>query len=363
MFVLYSADSAGEKLTIIESMSFANDNSRIVVAKLTARSVLVHDVPCRQNIRRTISIVSVNDGTCSRPIADDWERGVTRFSSSIWCRGRQSVLFVPNTGQVISTAFGYVDSLHLNLEKQPAGTTQLGHPASHIAVSNSGELVAVSGSDSLTVLNTQSRSVALECNSRIPPVPMLFGRIIAFSPGDQIVAVAGVDRIECWDIKAQQLVAMISPPVDSMISSIAFGRNKTVFVSSGRWTRQYDFSGKQVESFLENGGCGYCYSSSDGNRLATLGNTKLRTFATNPKIQLAEVEVSDATVAAISPDGSLVAVGDQRGIVSLFEFETGNLVWTTEVAGKHGITWYFPASCLLAWSCIATAIVIRRNRS
>jgi WD40 repeat protein len=142
------------------------------------------------------------------------------------------------------------------------------------------------------------------------------------------------------------------------------GPSDSIVVCDSKWVRQYDLDGNQIASLQENGGCSLCGASRGGKRLATIGNHILKLYEMIPEPKLVqEFEVDGSTAVAISQDGSHVAVGDSDGHVSLYEFNSGKLVWKATPPSRKRMTWPIPTCCLVAWSFLAAVMYVRSRRN
>lgn len=106
VWLFTQAEGCGIRYTLIETLSFSSDDSRILVAKLSARNARTPWKLYKANVSRTLSWLDVPDGRRSEIIHQDFAPGNCGTVRRMWHLGRTSALCNPSNDQVAMSAFG-----------------------------------------------------------------------------------------------------------------------------------------------------------------------------------------------------------------------------------------------------------------
>ena len=77
--------------------------------------------------------------------------------------------------------------------------------------------------------------------------------------------------------------------------------------------------------------------------------------------KLNEITTRGVTALSLSPTGNNLVVGDNDGYVTLFDTETGKLLWRITPSGRNRLPWGIPNLFLVAWALVAMYIYIMKS--
>lgn len=368
LLAFWLSEGTGKQHVMIESLSFSGDGSSIAVSKLMAKAANVPagEFKAKEDFSRTISVVNTIDGSTDELVREDHHpgkrgyAGTGGYDAGLWYRGRQSVVMNPNSGQISATSFEGGEFMILNARTSEDSQVKLDHRPRFIALSRTGKLLAENGQGKLTVWNTETAKPIM-----VGPagnMTFLGACVLEFSSDESKLYVVSDAEIEVWDVAIGQCSTLLTTQGDLM-NGATTGPQGTIVVCAGDWVRQYDINGDMVASLQENGGCSLQASSSGGERLATIGNHILKLYEMEGEPDLIhEMSVDGSSSVAVSPQGKFVAVGDNVGRVSLYDFESGKLMWQASPPGRaRSLQWPVPLACLGVWGLLATAMFLHAN--
>jgi WD40 repeat protein len=355
VWLFTQAEGCGIRYTMIETLSFSSDDSRILVAKLSARNARTPWKLYKANVSRTLSWLDVPDGGRSETIHQDFEPGNCGTARRMWHLGRTSALCNPSNDHIAMSAFGGGD-VTCGIGAANARVVPLKHRACNIAYSTSGRFLAASGMNEVTVLDARTDTVAMQFHAIDPP--FLAASLMSFTFDDTRIAVACDSGVHVWDIATCTRASTILRGHEPHIHAIAAAPGDTLIVCSEAWVRRYDFAGQIVASLGEDGRW-LCSVSADGRSLAVSGGGKLEIYDLNSNNLRQAVSLDGATALALSSDGSEVAVGLYNGRVALLDGLTGARRWQANPPSRYRWPWTLPALLLVVWICLAWRLSMR----
>lgn len=357
VLVFTQTEGCGRRFTMIESLSFSSDDSRIVVTKLNARNALTPMKLYKANVSRTVSWLDASNGNSDGLLHQDFKSGNCGPAFHLWRVGRTSALCNPSNNQVAMSAFGGGD-ITRNVGTARANVTTLQHPAYNIAYSNSGRFLAASGMDELTVLDTENDIVAMRVQSN--DLPFLDASLMSFTNDDMCVILAGHSGVNIWNIATATKRSTVIKGFESWINFIVAAPNNSLVVCSDDWVRRYDFDGNVVATF-DDRGANLCSISADGMRLAISGYGGLAIYDLSSNRLLRSLSFQGVTALALSCSGDELVVGDNNGRVTLIDTRTGARQWTSSPHGRYRWPWTLPGAFLVAWIYVVWRLFRRQK--
>lgn len=350
-------EGCGTRRTMIESLSFVSDDSRIVVSKLACRDARIPFKCYKADVSRTISWLDAC-GEDHGIIQQDFKPGNCGPAFHLWWVGRTSVVPHPSNGHVAICTFGGGD-VTCKLDNGKSAAMPLQHPVSNISYSPSGRFFAGSGMDEVIVLDTQDNTIALRVQTF--GLPFLSASLMAFTTDETDIVVADSSGVLVWDIVTSTRVSTVIRGGEPRINAIAVAPDNTLIACSDDWVRRYDFAGQVVAAIADHGAHSCCVST-DGNRLAVCGEGQLTVYDLVSNNVLRSLPFQGVTALAISSSGDELAVGDCKGCVTLIDTATGARQWCSNPPSRHRWPWTFPAAFLGGWViCVAWQLSRRRR--
>ena len=360
------SEGCGQRRTVIESLSFSSDDSRIAVTKLDARDANTPNKGHKANVARTVSWLGVADGSHRGIIHQDFKRGNRGPAWEFWRLGRTSALCNPSNDHVAMLAFGGGD-VTCNVDTAQASKVSLTAPALNIAFSRSGRFFAASGHDEVTVVDTKEGTVRMHVQSN--GQPFVDGSLMAFTSDESRIVLVGYSGVHVWHIPTSTQRFTVIQELEVPLNAIAVTPDDQVIVCSDKWVRRYDFQGRIVATLADKGAYA-CSIARDGNRLAvcTRGDLHhhyydgdLRIYDLNSNRMLRSWSGQSAAAVALSSAGEEIAVGDFHGRVALFDTATGERRWYSTPPGRYRWPWTLPAAVFVAWAYVARRLSRRQT--
>lgn len=350
-------EGCGTRYTMIETLSFTSDDSRIAVTKLNARDARTPLKFYMANVARTISWLNASDGVNRGLIHQDFKSGNRGPAFQFWRVGRTSVLCNPSNDHVAMSAFGGGDVTR-SVDTSKPTVVNLQHSACNIAYSKSGRFLAASGMYELTVLGTEDETVKMRVQAN--GLPILGASLMSFSNDESRLIEVSHSGVHVWDIPTSAHRSTVIQGLEPWINAIAVTPDDNLIVCSDDWVRRYDFTGQIVATLSEKGAY-LCSIANGAERLSICADGELRVYDLNSNAVLRSMSFQGATALAMSSTGEGLAVGDYNGRVALIDTATGVQRWNATPLGRYRWPWTLPAGFALVWIYVAWR-VLRRQR-
>lgn len=344
---------------MIEGLSFAPGDSRILVTRLTGRDARTPFKLYKADVARTISWLDASTGDKRGILLQDFKPGNCGPAFQFWRVGRTSALCSPSSNQVSMSAFGGGDVACILGIGESKGVP-LQHPALNIAYSKSGRFLAASGRDGVTVIDTHDNSTAMLFQAS--DLSFLGASLMSFTNDDTRIVVAGNYGVHLWEIATTTQRSTVFAASEPTTNAVAVLSDDNVIVSSDEWVRRYDLNGQLVATLAENGGY-LCSASRDGTRLAVATDGQLTIYDLRSNKTLRSLPSHGTTALALTSDGDALAVGDYHGCVALIDTATGARRWYAEPPGRYRWPWTIPAAFLVAWAYAVRRLSRRTSSS
>ena len=344
VLVFTQTEGCGRRLTMIESLSFSTDASRIVVTKLNARDARTPMKLYKANVSRTVSWLNASDGNSDGLIHQDFKSGNRGPALRLWRVGRTSALCNPSNGHVAMSAFGGGDVTR-NIDTAKSKVVSPQRPAGNIAYSRTGRFLAASGMYEVTVVDCENDLVAIQVQVDEPT--FLGEPLMAFTDDEMCIILAGDTCVHVWDIATATQRSTVIQGLERC-NVIAVAPNDNLVVCSDDWVRRYDFDGNVVANLADKGAY-LCSISGNGGRLAIFGDRQLNIYDLNSNNLLRKLSLQGVTALALSSSGDELAVGDYNGCVTLIDTLTGARQWSSSPPGRYRWPWALPGAYLVAW--------------
>ncbi len=351
------AEGCGTRYTMIETLSFTSDGSRIAVTTLNARDARTPLKFYKSNVARTISWLNATDGVNRGLIHQDFKPGNCGPAFRLWRVGRTSVLCSPAKDHVVMSAFGGGDVTRIVNASKPT-VVNLEHPACNIAYSKSGRFLAASGMCGLTVLDTEDDTVKMRV--QVNDLPFLGASLMSFANDESRLIQVGGSRVHLWDISTSTHLSVVVKDVKPLVNAIAVTPDDNVIICSDDWVRRYDFTGQIVATLSEQGAY-MCCIARDVERLAICADGELKVYDLNSNGVLRTLAFQGATALAMSSTGEQLAVGDYNGRVALIDIATGVQRWFAAPLDQYRWPWTLPAGFVLVWLYAAWRLFRRQG--
>ncbi|MGH2521863.1 MAG: hypothetical protein ACRDH2_05090, partial [Anaerolineales bacterium] len=284
-------------------LAFSPDGQTLAFGTV-ARQVYLLDVASRE-IRRTLD--GHNDGVSS--VA--WSPDGSRLASG----SRDSTVRVwdPTTGASLHTLVGHTRNVR------------------SVAWSPDGKLLASASMDQSVRMWDPARGAAIGA-------PLLghtdYVFTVAFRPDGAVLASGSADRsIIMWDVKDHQLLERLTN-YGHWVMSLAFNASVKTLLASGSLDKSVALYEVATQSSFGKDVAGEAgrvesLAFGEGEALRVAGSA--RGSLTLWNLQDGQLEVirrlgSQVSSVALSPDGKTVAVGDEQGVIGLYDLITGDLL-------------------------------------
>jgi len=354
LLVLTQAEGCGTRFSMIETLSFSSDGSRILVTKLTARDAQTPMKLYKSNVARTISWLDSSSGLDRGVIHQDFKPGNSGPAFRHWWVGRTSVICDPSNDRIAFSAFGGGDVTY-GVDQASPVTIPLTQPAANLAISKSGRFLAASGMFQLTVTDTSTSKTLLQAQAGA--LPFLGALLMSFN-GDESRLITVGDSVHIWDITTASQPTTLQTDTESLVRAIALLPDDSLVLCSNSWIKRYDLSGKLLTTIDDHGGYVCVASQTRGTVVISNGDTVTVCDATNGTIKQT-LPLSGAISLALSPNDELLAIGDYNGRVALYNLPNGDRQWLANAPGRHRWPWPIPAAALCAWCWIAWRLASR----
>ena len=352
LLLFTQTEGCGTPYATVETVSFSADGSQIVAAKLTGRDAQVPMKRYVSDVVRTISSVNASNGNSGGILYRDFSPEIFGTASSFWMIGRNSVCCDPTSNKTLfySTKTGVARTDGITLPLQ--------HPATNIAISQSGRYLAVSGGYQLTVFDCHTNTIAMQAQTK--DMPFLDASHLAFNENETQLISGGWAAVKFWEISTGVNSSTVLQDDESWGNSLVAASNNTLIVCSYEGIHRYDFTGKKIAS-LDDAIGNLCCVSADGKLLAVATDSSCVIYDLELNSKLNEITTRGATALSLSPTGNNLVVGDNDGYVTLFDTETGKLLWRITPSGRNRLPWGIPNLFLVAWALVAMYIYIMKS--
>lgn len=357
LIVFTQAEGCGARLSMIESLSFSSDDSRILVTKLTARDAQTQGKAYKSNVARTVSWLDASTGEVRGVIHRDFKPGNSGPAFQYWWMGRTSVICNPGNNQVAFCAFGG-GNLTCGVDHSTSKSIPLPDPALNLAISRSGRLLASSGPSQLTVLDTSTNKITMQ--TQIDELPFLFAALMSFHVDESRLIMVDHSGASIWDTTTGLQIATMPIGREWMLRGIAVMPDDSVIICSDTWIKRYDLSGKLLNK-IDHGGRG-CVASHIKNTLVISNDDTITLCDVTSGEIIRTLPISGAASLALSADDQLLAIGDYDGRVSLVNLSNGERRWVANPPGQHRWPWTIPIAALLAWCWSAYRLANRAKQ-
>lgn len=357
MLAFSQAEGWGIRYTMIETLSFSSDGSRIAVTKLAARNAETPLKHYKANISRTVCWLNISDGQSGRIVHQDFKPGNSGPAFKLWWLGRTSVLSNPSNDQLAMSSFGGGDVVTGIGTSRPT-ELPLHYEACNIAYSKSGRFLAASGMYQVTVFDSRDNTVVMEIQSE--DLAFLGSSLMAFTDDDTRIVVAGFSGIHVWEIAGSKQISTVIQGEEPSVEAIAVAPDDTLIVCSHDWIRRYDLAGRLVATIASRG-ARLCCVAPNGTSLAAYGDSGVAIYDLILNKSTRTFSNDGATALSLTSDGRMMAVGDFNGDVSLIETKTGRTRWRVNPPARYRWPWTLPAACLGGWAYVAWRLS-RRDR-
>ena len=329
--VFTQIEGCGRRETMIETLSFSSDDSRICVTKLNAQDAQTPMKHYKQNVSRTISWLNAADAKSGGILHQDFKPGNCGPAFGLWWVGRTSVVCNPANGQLAAADFGGGDfTIDVGAERPVVVT--LKQPVSNLAFSKSGRFLAASGISEITVWDNKINAAAMRVDQ--DNFGFLNAALMAFTDDDTRIVAAGFQGVHVWDIATAMKVSTIIHGSKPSVSAIVVAPDDTLVVCSSQGVQRYDFAGNVVKSFSGRIGC-LCAISATGQHLAVGGHDEITVFDLLSNEAVRTIPYEGATALALSSHGDELAVGNSEGRVTLIDTLTGHRRWDNSPAARY----------------------------
>ena len=312
LLVFTQTEGCGTRYTLIETISFSSDGSRIVATHLTARDARTPMKRYKSNVARTISWLDSTTGANRGIIHQDFKPGNSGPAFRHWRVGRNSVVCNPADSRIAFSAFGGGDVTY-GADHTSRTTFALTHPAANLAISHSGRLLATSGNYGLTVVDISTQKPVM--TAQTGDMPFLGASLMAFTNDDSRLATAGDSGVVVWDTAAGTRTSQILVDSEPWIEAIAVMPDDSVVICTDASVNRYDLSGKLLNTIAVTGGY-VCAAPNNTDTLAVSdGHTVMLYSITNGET-LRTLPLSGAMSLAFSPNDNHLLAGTYDGNVA-----------------------------------------------
>lgn len=364
---LIQSEGCGTPREMIDGLSFTSDDSRIATTKVTYRIEYGRMRALVADVGRTVSWLDAVDGANLDIIYQDYRPGVRDLG--IRLRGlrlpfrqpaQTCVVCNPISDHVALTSDNSREVV-VNVDTEKPTRLRVPHEATNLAFSKSGQFLAVSGPNNITLINTEDETVK-SC-IRTDGSAFIDACLMSFSHDETRLAHAGMFEAYVSSVASGTLLTTVLDQAGLFrpgINAIAVAPDDTLVVCSEKWVRRYDFVGQHFSTIAETG-ASFCAMTSDGSKMAIASGTEIKVYDLNSNEIVGSLSVGGISALAISSQGEQLAVGDDNGSVHLFDVETGTRKWIANPPGRYRWPWTLPMTLLAGWGFIAWQFSLRKR--
>jgi WD40 repeat protein len=328
---LWRADLLSHRWQSVCSVTFSPDGRTVVAGLYSGMSFNEDDHWCIADIGQTVALFGADTGS-SRGVLDD-----VRYQGTSWGLPStplgQFLGFSPDGRTLAAATWDGTVKLWDPATRQLTGIlrTQC-HRVTALSFSRDGRKLAVGCRNSLILWNTANYGEGRQLGSATTSV-----RSIAFSPDSESIAIGSEHSFrgaELWDVAGASLKQSV-PITEDGVLALEFGSNGRYLAMGGRRTAVlWDLSQGRAQFEVEGPWTAAVALSPDCKTLATAGADGLRFWRT---------ATGDPTGAiwpgrrirslAYSPDGSMLAAGDDLGFLTVWDTSSVSRRWSARVSG------------------------------
>lgn len=357
LIVFTQAEGCGTRYSMVESLSFSSDDSRILVTKLTARDAQTQGKAYKSNVARTVSWLDASTGEVRGVIHRDFKPGNSGPAFQYWWMGRTSVICNPGNDQIAFCAFGGGDLIY-GADPSTSKPIPLANYAANLAISRSGRWLASSGMSQLTVWDTSTNNITMQ--TQADDLSFLKAALMSFNVDESRLITVGDSGACIWDARTGLQIATMPIGQERMVRAIAVMPDDSVVACSDTWIKRYDLSGKLLNK-IDHGGI-VCVASHIKNTLVISSDDTITLCDVTSGEIIRTLPISGAASLALSADDQLLAIGDYDGRVSLVNLSNGERRWVANPPGQHRWPWTIPIAALLAWCWSAYRLANRAKQ-
>ena len=358
LLVFTQSDGCGTRYTLIETISFSSDSSRIVATRLTARDARTPMKFYKSNVARTLSWMDSATGEKLGVIHQDFKPGNAGPAFRHWHVGRTSVICNPVNDRIAFSAFGG-GALTYGAELPSPKTVELTPRSANLAISNSGRLLAASGGYGLTVIDTTTLRPVM--SAQTSDLAFLGALLMDFNNDDTRLVTVGDSGVLVWDTATGTQTATIPVDAESWVEAITMMPDDSLVICSDSSVKRYDLTGTLLNTISTSGGY-VCAASSGTDTLAISDGDTVTLYNTTTAETLRKLPISGAVSLAFSPNDEQLATGSYRGKVAMYNLATGNQIWSATPPGRHRWPWTIPSAILCVWCWVSYQLAIRTNQ-
>lgn len=355
VFVLLQSEGCGSPRAMIDGLSFTSDDARIATTKVTYRIEHGQMRSLVADVGRTVSWLNAVDGTNLGIIYQDYRPGVRGLG--IRLRGlllpfrqpaQTCVVCNPINDHVALTSDDGREVI-VNVDTEEPTRLSVPHEATNLAFSKSGQLLAVSGPNNITLINTEDGT--MKSCIRADGSAFIDACLMSFSHDETRLAHAGMFGAYVSSVASGKLLTTVLDTGDRFepgINAIAVAPDDTLVVCSENWVRRYGFVGQRFSAIAENG-ASFCAVTRDGSKIAIASSTEFKVYDLNSNEIVGSLSAGGISALAISSKGEQIAVGDSVGRVYLFDVATGKREWIADPPGRYRWSRILPMILLAVW--------------
>ena len=335
----------GGRQHFIGTIAFSNDDSKILISKISGRSTWGQNDLNQKNISRTLSWIDQQSEKTLKIVQQDYQpyESYSPFGY-FW----QTVALNPTNDHIAAIDF-FGPSLCLNA---PQGNRldKTFSPALQLTFSGSGKFLAIYSFTGISIIKTKDKSQVLWIPREQQPIEWLL-----FSDDETKLYVSTSNSTYTWDLNETILIAKEANQLPPYSEPLARGPSDTLFASVENKLMQCAMSGSPItiiadESFTD------CCISRDKKVLAAADANSIKVYNLDDFSLRNEFHIGSVRPMSLNSDGSLLAVGI-HGRLALIDTKKAERIWTTTPPTRYGNPWYIPTSFLLVWLFIANRIL------